>query len=92
MPLFTRKPSSPLAEALRYISAAAAIVSRHAFDATYTPTAADFQTLQRLDAAFHHGTAITGHTEQRMRQRLAGEPEGSRKWHDDAVFDYHYRA
>ena len=86
---FKRRPHLPLEQALQLIDAASDIIMQYKRNTAYMPTDHDFETLCHINEAYHQGYASAEYVECCLHQRLAREPEGSKKWHDKEVFDYH---
>ncbi len=59
-------------------------------DRQHTPSEEELHLLDRLAEALWANHATAQYIARNMRQRAAGEPEGTKKFTDSAVFDYHY--
>jgi hypothetical protein len=90
MKLFKRKPKPPLADAIRMVGDAVEVAYKYLRDRQHTPSEEELHLLDRLAEALWANHATAQYIARNMRQRAAGEPEGTKKFTDSAVFDYHY--
>lgn len=80
----------PVAEAIGLVTKAVEIAYRYKWDERHLLTPDELQHFHMLEDSLHAAQATVAYITRCMEKRLAGEPEGSDKWHKDHVFDYHY--
>jgi hypothetical protein len=90
MLLFRKKPLPPLKQAIALINEAVEIAYKHQRNKQYMPTKSDLELFKRIEQLLSSASNTAAYIDRCMQQRAAGEPEGSKKWHNDEVFDYHY--
>jgi len=88
--LFKRKPPPPLNEAINLIHEAIEIAYKHQRDKHYMPTEEDIELFKRIEEVLWQSKCTAEYITRCMQQRMNGEPEGAKKWHDKEVFDWHY--
>ena len=59
-------------------------------DKKFKPNESDVKLFEHLEKILWENHATAGYIARCMRQRMNGEPEGSKKFTDPEVFDYHY--
>jgi hypothetical protein len=88
--LFKRKPLKPFNKALQLIEQAGDIVLEHKRNKHFMPTEADLSLLKQIEDKLFETKCTAEYVKKCLQQRLNGEPEGSTKWHNEEVFNYHY--
>ena len=90
MLFFKRNPPPPLEKAIALIHEAIEIAYTYKRDKRFKPCESDTLLFEQLRDALWANHATADYIARCMRQRMDGEPEGAKKWHDKEVFDYHY--
>jgi hypothetical protein len=90
MNLFKRRPPPPLKRAIHLIHEAIEIAYQYKRNAHYMPTECDVELLEQLRETLWANHATAEYISRCVQQRMNGEQEGAKKWHDKEVFDYHY--
>jgi hypothetical protein len=88
--LFRRKPKPPLAEAIRMVSEATEAAYKYLRDRGHMPTEDELRLLNQLAETLWTNHATAQYISRNMHQRSRGEPEGAKKFTDEAAADYHY--
>jgi hypothetical protein len=87
---FSRKPKSPLKEALSLAQQASEIVMQHKRDKSYMPYDNDLKLLQRIEDELRNAATVTSYVQRSLQQRQEGVPEGAAKFTNPDALDYHY--
>ena len=90
MKLLKRKPPPPLKEAIGLIHEAVEIAYKYQRNKQYMPTEEEIALFEQLRETLWANHATVEYIARCMNQRMNGEPEGAKKWHNKEVFDYHY--
>lgn len=90
MRLFKRKPKQPLDAVLVHVGAAVEILYSYKRDSGYKPTEDDLLAFSAAQKALWGAFCTAGYIERCLHQRHRGEPEGSKKFTDAEVEQYHY--
>ncbi len=88
--LFKKKPKPPLEEAISLVLQAVDIAYEYKRDKRYQPTEKDLMWFEWFRETLWTNHHTAEYISRCMQQRFRGEKEGSPKWHNDKVFDYHY--
>ena len=88
--LFKRKPKPPIDTAIRMVGDAVEVAYGYLRDRRRIPSEEELRQLDTLAKTLWESHCTAQYIARNLHQRFRGEPEGSKQFTDQEVFDYHY--